>query len=172
MKLDVRTVLILADPDGRRILLLRRSATKKLFPNLITGIGGKVELSAGEGDDLETALWREVAEETRIPREQIADVRLRLSTLLTRDDEQIVLLWFTGTLLQTPTNLSCTEGMLEFFDPAKLPLAEMIPTAREAIRFIVSLPKTDQTIYNGIYDAVTLKLTTSPPHLASPRIGN
>lgn len=152
--------------------MLRRSSAKKLFPNLITGIGGKVELKAGEGDDLEAALWREVAEETRIPRSQIADLRLRLSTLLTRNDEQVVLFWFTGHLLQTPADLSCTEGTLEFFAPAKLPLSELIPTAREAIQFIVSLPDTNTTIYNGIYDPATLKLTTSPPHLTSPRIGN
>ena len=43
MTLDVRTILLLRNSDGR-VLLLRRAANKKLFPNLITGIGGKVEL--------------------------------------------------------------------------------------------------------------------------------
>src|ERR1051325_229163 len=71
MKLDVRTILLLRHPDGRQVLLLCRSPEKKLFPNLMTGIGGAVELASGEGADLEAAVLRELEEETRIRRDQI-----------------------------------------------------------------------------------------------------
>lgn len=152
INLDVRTALILRHPTAPAVLLLRRSATKKLFPNLITGIGGKVELAQGEGDDLVGAAWREFHEETKIPAALVSDVRLRLSTLISRGDQQVLLLWLTGQLVDLPPDLSCTEGILEFHPIAQLPIAEMIPTARQAIPFLLALPAADQIIYNSYLD--------------------
>ena len=152
MQLDVRTALILRHPTDAKVLLLRRSPTKKLFPNLITGIGGKVELTQGEGDDLLAAALREFHEETAIPAACLTHLRLRLSTILTRGDLQVILLWFTGWLTALPTDLRCTEGELEFHPLAQLPIHAMIPTASQAIPFILSLPDSDETIYNGYFD--------------------
>jgi len=161
MRLDVRTILILRHPDSRQVLLLRRSREKKLFPGLITGIGGSVELSRGEGDDLESAALRELEEETQITRAIITRPRLRLSTVLSRDDSQVILLWHTGKLLETPPELSCTEGDLAFFSARDLPIGSMIPTARAAIPFVLSLPDDDLFIYNGVFDPATMNLTTN-----------
>lgn len=152
MQLDVRTALVLRHPHTNAVLLLRRSPIKKLFPNLITGIGGKVELTAGEGDDLIAAAWREFQEETKIPPALVADVRLRLSTIISRGDQQVLLLWLTGQLLALPPDLSCTEGVLEFHPIIQLPVDEMIPTARQAIPFILALSADDQIVYNGFLD--------------------
>lgn len=152
MQLDVRTALVLRHPTEPAVLLLRRSATKKLFPNLITGIGGKVELTAGEGDDLIAAAWREFQEETMIPASLVADVRLRLSTIISRDDQQVLLLWLTGHLRHLPPDLSCTEGQLEFYAINHLPVDAMIPTARQAIPFILALADDDPIVYNGCLD--------------------
>src|ERR1041384_2274600 len=105
MTLDVRTVLVPWDPERRRVLLLRRSPEKALFPNLLTGIGGKGELKDGEDEDLEGAMWREFREETRIPPQLVGDCRLRLSTILSRGLQQVVLLWFTGELKHMPSDL-------------------------------------------------------------------
>ncbi|MCE7982994.1 MAG: NUDIX domain-containing protein, partial [Caldilinea sp. CFX5] len=149
MQLDVRTALVLRHPTAPSVLLLRRSPTKKLFPNLITGIGGKVELTAGEGEDLVAAAWREFQEETLIPAELVADVRLRLSTIISRGDQQVLLLWLTGQLLALPPDLSCTEGVLEFHPVIQLPVDEMIPTARQTIPFILALAVDDLIVYNG-----------------------
>ncbi|MEM7129246.1 MAG: NUDIX domain-containing protein [Chloroflexota bacterium] len=153
MELDVRTALILRHPTEHQVLLLRRSPTKRLFPNLITGVGGKVELEQGEGLDLTASMWREFTEETTITPEDIQDARLRLSTVLSRDPLQVLLLWYTGRLTSLPADFSCTEGKLEFHPVAELPLAQMIPTAREAIPFILSLPNDEQRIHNGCFDA-------------------
>lgn len=153
MKLDVRTALLLRHPTENAVLLLRRSPAKKLFPNLITGIGGKVELEQGEGEDLVAAAWREFQEETRIPPTLVRDVRLRLSTIVSRGELQVILLWLTGQLMALPPDLSCTEGQLEFFAVNRLPLVEMIPTARQAIPFIVALAADDPIVYNGCFDA-------------------
>ncbi|MEZ4615146.1 MAG: NUDIX hydrolase [Caldilineaceae bacterium] len=151
-KLDVRTAIILRHPTEEQVLLLRRSPTKKLFPNHITGIGGKVELDEGEGNDLTAAAWREFLEETTIPDTTVLDVRLRLSTILTRGDLQVILLWFTGQLTTLPTDLSCTEGQLAFYRVDQLPIHDMIPTASQTIPFILALPHDDKTVYNGYFD--------------------
>src|SRR5437762_5591179 len=160
MRLDTRTVLVLRHPDRRQVLLLRRTPGKKLFPNLITGIGGSVELTLGEGNDLEAAALRELEEETNIRREQISPPQLRLSTVLSRDDTQVVLFWYMANFLRAPSDLACSEGELSFYDARELPVEEMIPTARAAIPFIVSLPDDDLSSYNGIFDPKTLNLLT------------
>ncbi|MEZ4729889.1 MAG: NUDIX hydrolase [Caldilineaceae bacterium] len=152
MQLDVRTAIVLRHPTEPAVLLLRRSATKKLFPNLITGIGGKVELDTGEGDDLIAAAWREFQEETQIPPALVADVRLRLSTIISRGDQQVLLLWLTGRLTALPPDLCCTEGQLEFHTVDQLPLDEMIPTARQAIPLMLALADEDPIVYNGCFD--------------------
>ena len=163
MQLDVRTILVLAHPDRRQVLLLRRSPTKKLFPNLITGIGGGVELELGEGADLNLAVLRELEEETRIHRNVISDLRLRLTSVLGREFTQVVLLWYTANLEGVPPDLSCTEGELGFYHRADLPLEAMVPTAREAIPFVISLPQDDPMSYSGVYVGKLNKLLTNHP---------
>ena len=161
MHLDARNILILRHPDRRQILLLRRSTDKKLFPGLITGIGGAVELKMGEGSDLEAAVLRELEEETRIARTDISDLRLRLTIVLNRDSAMVLLLWYTGKLSIIPSDLSCTEGELSFFKAQDLPLESMIPTAREAIPFVISLSDDDAKTYSGIYEPKSFRLLTN-----------
>ena len=161
MHLDVRTILVLRHPDGRQVLLLRRSPHKKLFPGLITGIGGAVELNMGEGADLEAAVLRELEEETRIARSDISDLRLRLTTVLNRDSATVLLLWYTGKLSIIPSDLSCTEGELSFFKAQNLPLVSMIPTAKEAIPFVISLSDDDAKTYSGTYEPKSFRLLTN-----------
>jgi 8-oxo-dGTP pyrophosphatase MutT (NUDIX family) len=159
MKLDCRVALVLWHPNQRKVLLLKRAAFKKLFPGLITGIGGKLELEKGEGEDLGNAWRREFFEETNIEERLLADVKLKLSTLIYRDGEQFLLLWYTGKLTEVPADLSCTEGELGFFDADSLPLAEFTPTAREAIPFTLQ-HSADDRVHNGVFNADG-SLTTS-----------
>jgi 8-oxo-dGTP pyrophosphatase MutT (NUDIX family) len=144
-------------------LLLRRSADKKLFPNLITGIGGAVELALGEGADLDSAVLRELEEETRVHRSHICDLRLRLTSVLGRNNAQVVLHWYTANLTKIPSDLSCTEGDLRFYPAQDLPLDLMVPTAREAIGFVISLADDDTTTYSGVYVGKLFKLLTNQP---------
>ncbi len=161
MLLDVRTILVLFHPDNKQILLLKRSPHKKLFPNLVTGIGGKVELEQGEGEDIQQAALRELEEETRIRSQDLVEMRLRLSTLLTRQDQQVLLFWFTAYLRDIPIDLYCNEGTLDFYDIEQLPLTYMVPTARAAIPFLLTLSPDDPTVYNGIFDPETMRLSTN-----------
>src|SRR5437879_3403084 len=158
MQLDVRTILVLRHPDRRQILLLRRSPHTKLFPNLITGIGGAVGLALGEAADLDAAVLRELEEETRIGRADISDLRLRLTTVLSRDSTEVLLLWYTANLSMIPSDFSCTEGELSFFAAADLPLELMVPTARAAVPFVISLSDDDRATYSGVYDRKSFRL--------------
>src|SRR2546421_2695634 len=161
MHLDVRTILVLRHPDRRQVLLLRRSTDNKVFPGLITGIGGALELEIGEGADLDAAVLRELEEETRIARADISDLRLRLTTVLNRDHAVVLLLWYTGKLSIIPSDLSCTEGELSFFKAKDLPLELMIPTARKAIPFVISLSDDDSKTYSGTYEPKSFRLLTN-----------
>lgn len=153
MQLDARTIVILKRNKTDEVLLLKRSSQKKLFPNLITGIGGKVELEKGEDNDLEAAAIRELHEETGLLATDLSDCRLRLTTLETRGDQLVVLLWLTATLKVELSTFEATEGMVGWYRPEDLPLAEMIPSASLAIPFVLGLPDNDQQIYTGLIEA-------------------
>jgi hypothetical protein len=58
----------------------------------------------------------------------------------------------TGQLLDLPSDLSCTEGVLEFHPITQLPVDDMIPTARQTIPFILALSADDPVVYNGCLD--------------------
>lgn len=149
--LNVFTALILHHPTDKSVLLLKRSESKKRWPGYITGIGGMVELHAGEADNLIASALRELEEETRISLDQVENVQLRLSTTLSRGQTQDMLLWLTGQLQSVPADLHSPDGTLTFYPLDELPLAEMIPTAKAAIPFITSLAEDDLVIYNGIF---------------------
>lgn len=67
------------------ILMLHRSPTRRLMPNLWAPVGGHVE--HGEFSDLEAACLREIREESGIGPDQIADLELRYIVLRQRADE-------------------------------------------------------------------------------------
>ena len=161
MKLNVFTALVLRHPTEESVLLLKRSETKKRWPGYITGIGGQVELMEGEAEDLLAATMREFVEETRIPTEQVTNVQLRLSTIISREGVQHLLLWLTGQLLSIPADLYCPDGILTFYPVNDLPYTEMVPTARAAIPFIVGLSTGDTAVYNGIFVGDELLTTKS-----------
>jgi 8-oxo-dGTP pyrophosphatase MutT (NUDIX family) len=144
--LDVRTILIARHPDGHRVLLLKRSQDKKLFPGLITGIGGALEFSMGEEKDMTRAVLREVSEETAIGPDDLDSPALRLATLEARGQELVLLLWFTAGLKSVP-DLSTAEGELAFYNPDALPLERMIPSARYAIPKVLAYPPADSTLH-------------------------
>ncbi|MCG8351004.1 MAG: NUDIX hydrolase [Chloroflexales bacterium] len=71
--LAVYTVVVLRQQQS--CLLLQRTATKRLWPNLWTGVSGRVEID--EYTDLQGAALRELAEETGIMSTEIAQFTLR-----------------------------------------------------------------------------------------------
>ncbi len=162
MKIDVRTAAVFSDNSGKKLLLLRRSATKKLLPNLITGIGGKVELEIGEGEDIEKSLLRELTEEVpQIHIEDTSNFKARLVTSSTRNATYYTIFWFTGRLKTDLTNLNCEDGVLEWHSVDNLPTEGMTNAAKGAIPFISKLPADDDKFYDGVFNPETGELRLS-----------
>lgn len=64
---DVSPLTMIFLVDGDRILTLRRAADKNIFPNKLSGFGGKVE----PGEDLVASARREFREETGLDVEEL-----------------------------------------------------------------------------------------------------
>ena len=160
-KIELYTAVILKDPKTGKIALLKRANTKKLFPNLVTGIGGKVELDHGEGNDLEGSLLRELAEEVSLRPTDINNLRLRLVSTLVRADSIMNLLWLTATLNQSHREFHCTEGTISFCDPDQLDTTHFTPTAKKTIPFICGLSEDDKKVYTSIFDRSETEMTTN-----------
>lgn len=67
------------------ILLLHRSEEARLFPGMWAGVGGHVEPS--ELNDPESAILREIREETTLTAEELDDLRLKAIVLRLAGDE-------------------------------------------------------------------------------------
>ena len=85
--LRIMTVAFLFNGDD--ILLLERSASKKIYPNLWSGVGGHVE--PNELGDIKLSCLREIHEETNIPPEHITTLDHRYLVLRHKGTE----LWQT-----------------------------------------------------------------------------
>jgi 8-oxo-dGTP diphosphatase len=112
-------------------LLLQRAPTKRLAPNLWTGIGGKIE--AHELNDLNASVLREVVEETGIPASAIARLTLRRALLHNRPHEPLTLLLFFTGELHEPLMPPCTEGTLAWVTPERITELPMLETTRSVL---------------------------------------
>jgi 8-oxo-dGTP diphosphatase len=61
--------------NGDNYLLMKRAENRRYYPGVWSCIGGRVE--EGEASEPERACLREIAEETGIPADKIADFKLR-----------------------------------------------------------------------------------------------
>jgi 8-oxo-dGTP diphosphatase len=109
-----------------KVLLMKRSTTKKIAPGLWSGVGGHAEPHE-LNDPLATCL-REVFEETGIPATAIFDLRLKYIMLRKSTPQEMRLSYFyfgrTGRteVSQTP------EGELHWVETAAVAKLEMSPT--------------------------------------------
>ncbi len=90
-----------------RVLLIKRAATKRLWPHRYNGLGGHVE----PDEDVYTAAVREIQEESGVP---VTNVRLRgVINIHTGDPVGVMLFVFLGDALTT-TTVASEEGTLEW----------------------------------------------------------
>lgn len=135
--LEVYSMILLAHgtADAERYLLLRRAATKRLAPGLWTGLGGRVE--SDELADLAGSALRELAEETGIASQQVADLHLRRVLSLARPGAPLeILLYFTGRLSE-PLLPTCPEGTLAWVGWEDLAGLDIIANTREVIPLLI-----------------------------------
>ncbi len=118
---SVRTLSFVCNGDD--VLLIKRAAHKRIFPNRYNGVGGHIE----RDEDPLTSAVREIAEETGL---DVYDVTLRaVHNIDTGHDTGIVLFVFTAWSHSRATK-DCDEGTLHWVPRqaiAELPVVEDLP---------------------------------------------
>ncbi len=112
-----RTLVFITRDD--KVLLLRGSATKRIWANKYNGIGGHIE----RDEDVYSAARREVIEETGLDLEN-----LRLVGLINIDGDQptgIMLFVFTAESLSGEP-ISSDEGTLEWIERDKITQVDLV----------------------------------------------
>jgi len=113
------TTIFLADQTNpTRFFLLKRAATKKFAPGLITGFGGKLE----SGETRKQGAYRELAEETGLTQVKL----IEFGRLIINQNK--ILYQFFGTY--AGQQLVCNEGQVEEIEIDKLFFLPLIPTAK------------------------------------------
>ncbi len=122
-----RTLIFLTNGDD--VLLMKRAAHKRIFPNRYNGVGGHIE----RGEDPITSARRETLEETGL---DVPNLVLRaVYHIDTGAETGIVVFIFTG---ESPSRdvIDCTEGTLHWVNRNQLDtvdLVEDIPVLLERI---------------------------------------
>lgn len=136
---DYKTVLsvnALIVADGK-VLLLKRAATKKLDPNVYSGIGGKVE----PGEDFYSALLREIEEETGL--NEFLSVRLYSVTQhpYPPQNAEWVNLYFIVKMDKQVGISPNEDGEFFWIDPAEIDNYETPMDIKEYIKILSKNPE-------------------------------
>ena len=134
MGLAAFTVVILRNRG--HYLLLHRAPTKRLHPNLWTGVGGRVE--ADEYENISGAAYRELEEETGISPAQLSNFLLRRTIIHARPGGPMtVLCYFTGDLSERVSPKS-DEGRLAWVSPQEMEALPFIDNMGATIPLLVA----------------------------------
>jgi 8-oxo-dGTP diphosphatase len=87
-----RTLIFLLSPDGEQVLLLRRAAHRRVFPNRYNGLGGHVE----RDEDVYTSALREAQEESGLTVQQLRLVGVHQVDADARHSGGIMVFVFVG----------------------------------------------------------------------------
>ena len=128
-----------------KLLLLKRSADKKVDPNMYAGIGGKVE----PHEDFYSALLREIEEETGIT--ELKSVKLYSVTQhpFPPTDNEWVNLYFLVTIEKQIEIPKSDDGEFFWIDPSE---TEDLPMPQDLKKYIKILSENPSAMILGYFD--------------------
>jgi len=126
--------IFIFNQSGKKILLLKRAANRRVHPGLVAGVGGKMDCPFGKVETpLETAI-REIEEETGILNTDISDIRL--AGITTADDRfgKWLIFQFIAKLKSDSVKFRDTdEGELFWADTDSISSLNLIPDLKNGI---------------------------------------
>lgn len=128
-----------------KVLLLKRSETKKIDPGVYSGVGGKIE----PHEDVYNALLREIEEETGI--KNLKNIRLFSITQhpFPPTDSEWVNFYFTAEIDEQVLIENSSEGEFYWIDPKDV---ENLPMVTDLKIYIPTLAKNPKTFVLGFFD--------------------
>ena len=118
-----------------RVLLLKGSPTKKIWPNLYNGVGGHIE----SGETPLAAAKRETSEE--IGRDDLLAWKLCGTVMIDTEDPLLGILLFVFRAVSQDDGVSgSSEGKPEWFDWTTLPTQTLVPDLVHLLPRVLSMP--------------------------------
>ncbi len=124
-----RTVICIIK-EADRILILRRSAKSRTNPGKWSGVAGEVEA----GSTPEETVFKEIEEETGIPRNAVRLVHRGSSLLLKRDDAEVVVEPFLCEIDEASIQLNWEHTEYAWVKPSSLSDYETVPRFDDVLR--------------------------------------
>lgn len=143
MLATLRTLSFIRHLNGK-VLLIRGAPTKRLWPNLLNGVGGHVE----PGENVMEAAHREIREETHLDDIQELALRGLISIDTNTPLRGILLFVFAGSTSSIRITAS-DEGIPEWHDWRSLDDSQMLPDLPDILTRIES--STPGEIFYGKY---------------------
>lgn len=153
----VRTLSFILNGDD--VLLMKRAAYKRIFPNRYNGVGGHVE----RGEDVLTSAIREMTEETGLA---VRDPRLCAIHIIDAGEQTGITLFIFTAWADSRSVTACDEGTLHWLSRSQatmLPADEVVEDLPLILPRILTLPAGAPPLYAHVdYDATdTIRIRTA-----------
>jgi len=126
--------------NGDDVLLLKRGAHKRVFPNQYDGVGGHIE----RDEDVLTGVRREVFEETGLT---VRDVRLRSVYSIDAGAATGVLLFQFSAVSDDRAFVDSDEGTLDWFPQAHVGELDLIEDLPILLPRMLAMGRTDAPLF-------------------------